>query len=123
MTAPILLSARHLQKQFGAVAFSMSGILTDIVNRLYVPNSRENLIAIVTDLRARFGEDVLAQVLKKDIEAFIAKHPDTPIVIDGIRMPMEVEVFSQLPDFHLVFIDAPERVHGCLWHRLLAAHV
>ncbi len=99
----------YLQKQFGAKAFSMSGILTDIVNRLYLPNSRENLIAIVTDLRARFGEDVLAQVLKKDIAAFQEKNPGVPVIIDGIRMPMEVDVFSTLPDFHLIFIDAPMR--------------
>lgn len=100
-------ASNYLQEHHGAKAFSMSGILTDIVNRLYLPNSRANLIGIVTDLRARFGEDILARVLQRDIEEYQKKYPEQLIVIDGIRMPSEVELFSQLPDFTLVYIDAP----------------
>lgn len=90
----------------GARAFSMSGILSDILARVYQENSRANLIGVATDLRARFGEDVLAQVLAKDVAAFQKENPDTVIIIDGIRMPMEVEVFSTLPGFELWFVDA-----------------
>ena len=96
----------YIQEHAGARTFSMSGILSDILARVYQENSRANLIGVVTDLRARFGEDVLAQVLAKDIAAFQKEHPDVVVIIDGIRMPMEVEVFSTLPGFELWFVDA-----------------
>lgn len=98
--------ADFLVKEFGAQASSMSGILTDIAHRLYLPNSRENLIGIATGLRSQFGEDILAKVLGEDLK----QTPDTLAIIDGIRMPSEVAAFSQLPGFKLLFIDAPVEV-------------
>lgn len=94
--------AKYLVEQRGGVAYSMSGILTDVATRLHKPNSRANLIAIVTGLRNQFGEDVLAHVLKQDI----LDAADELAVIDGIRMPTEVDLFSGVPGFSLFYIDA-----------------
>lgn len=96
-------AAVHLADKHDAVVYSMSGILSDIARRLHLPNSRANLIAIVNGLRDQFGEDILAQVLKEDV----AEAGNAISVIDGIRMPSEVDIFSKLPDFHLIYIDAP----------------
>lgn len=98
-------AAEYWKEKNGAVQYSMSGILSDILDRLYLPKTRMNMIHVVTDLRERFGEDILAQVLKQDIE----NAQDKIAIIDGIRMPSEVELFSQLPGFQLVYIDAPTR--------------
>lgn len=99
-------AAAYLQEKHGAQVYSMSGILTDICKRLHLPNSRANLIAVVTGLRSTLGEDILAQVLKQDIE----EAQDTLAIIDGIRMPKEVDIFSTIPGFYLLYIDAPVRL-------------
>lgn len=96
-------AALYITKKYGASVFSMSGILSDIASRIHVENSRSNLIAIATGLRSQYGEDILAHVLKKDIEKNTSSHA----IIDGIRLEKEVEIFSTLPDFHLLYIDAP----------------
>ncbi len=95
-------AADYLTEKHGAAVYHMSGILTEFAQRLHLPNSRANLIAIVTALRKEFGEDILAQTLKKDIEA----SDDNLAVIDGIRMPSEVDLFSELDGFTLLYVDA-----------------
>lgn len=95
--------AAYFIERYHARTYSMSGILVDIADRLYMPKTRMNLIGIVTGLRDQFGKDVLAHVLKKDIE----KNDDPLAVIDGIRMREEVTIFSALSDFRLLYIDAP----------------
>jgi dephospho-CoA kinase len=99
-------AAAYLVEQYGAKTYSMSGILTEMAARLHLPNTRANLIAIVSGLRSTLGEDILARVLKQDIE----ESGEALVVIDGIRMPMEVDIFSQLTGFRLVYIDAPVRL-------------
>ncbi len=99
-------AAAWLVEQNGAVSYTMSGLLTQIATVLHLENSRDNLIKIVTGLRSQYGEAVLAESLKRTIET------DQPrlAIIDGVRMGMEVDVFAQLPDFRLIYIDAPAEV-------------
>ncbi|MFC1598005.1 AAA family ATPase [Patescibacteria group bacterium] len=96
-------TAAYLELSYGAKLYSMSGILLDISERLHLSNSRQNLIHIATGLRSTLGDDILAQVLKKDIE----QAGDELAVIDGIRMPSEVKLFSQLDGFKLIYMSAP----------------
>jgi dephospho-CoA kinase len=96
-------AAKYLVEKYNAKTYSMSGILTDIAKRLHLENSRANLIAIATGLRGEFGKDILAKTLFQDI--LDAK--DTIAVIDGIRMQAEVDIFSKLPGFQLIYVDAP----------------
>ena len=96
-------AAVYSKQRYGGIVYSMSTPLTDIARRLHMENTRVNLIAIVTGLRQQFGEDVLAKTLHEDVRA------DVPHlgIIDGIRMPSEVELFSTLPGFQLWYVDAP----------------
>ncbi len=96
-------TSEFLQQHCNAKAFSMSGVLVDIANRLHIECSRKNLIALATNLREAFGTDILAQVLSKDIK--MLDHEIS--IIDGIRFMDEIDCFKQLPDFHLIYIDAP----------------
>lgn len=93
----------YLQQHYQAAIFTMSGVIADIEKRLYLPHTRANLISIANGLRSTLGEDIFARTLKQDIEHASA----SLIVVDGIRMPTEVDIFSTLPDFHLLFVDAP----------------
>ncbi|MFH1426714.1 MAG: AAA family ATPase [Candidatus Kerfeldbacteria bacterium] len=92
-----------LQAELGAKAYTMSDILADICTRLHLEKSREHLIAVATGLRKTLGNDILAQVLKKDV----LSAQDEIAVIDGIRMRSEIDLFKDIPGFTLVFIDAP----------------
>lgn len=93
----------YLAKKYRAHIYRMSKILDDILARLYLPIERENEISLVLALREKFGEDILAQCLAGDIQ----KDRQKLIVIDGIRMPQEVEIFQELKGFLLVYLTAP----------------
>ncbi len=98
--------AAYLATKYGAHLYRMSGILDDILKRLHLPIEREKQIKLVLALRGQFGEDILARTLQQDIR----EDPHPLIVIDGIRMPQEVTLFSKLPGFLLVSIRAPLQV-------------
>lgn len=95
--------ARYLIEKNHAVAFSMSKVLSDIAQRMYLDNTRANLIAIATGLRSQFGQTILAEVLAKDVE----RSDQKLVVIDGIRLRGEVDIFSRIPGFELWYVDAP----------------
>ena len=82
--------------------YRFSKILDDIADRLYLPNTRENLIEVALMLREKFGPEILAHVLKKDIEK------DSPefAVVDGIRYWEEYNILKNIPGFHLIYITA-----------------
>ena len=83
--------------------FRFSKILDDIADRLYLPNTRENLIEVALMLREKFGPEILAHVLKKDIE----KDKPEFAVVDGIRYWEEYKILKNIPGFHLIYVTAP----------------
>lgn len=96
-------AAAYFANNQNAQIYSMSGILTDITRRLHLSGTRANLITLASSLRAVFGVDILARVLKEDIRAA----QDEIAVIDGIRYMEELRQFQQLKNFHLFYIDTP----------------
>lgn len=105
--------ATYLVEHHGGRAYSLSGILRSILERLTLPVSRENMIHLVVALRAHFGNDILARALVLKM----TRDQPTLGIIDGIRYAEELQVFSQLPDFRLLYITAPtlaryERTRG-----------
>ncbi len=102
----------YLIEQYAATSYTMSGLLVQIAGILHLETSRAHLIGIATGLRSQFGEAILAE----SIQRTVAANRPTFAVIDGIRMSREVDLFSQLPDFRLVYVDAPADVR---YHRAL----
>lgn len=96
-------AAQYIQKKYQAYNFRFSAALDDILARLSIPNERKNVIALVTALRGIFGEDILAKTLAHDIQT--GAHAMS--VVDGIRMPSELEILETLPGFQLIYITAP----------------
>jgi len=99
-------AAEYLVKKYGAVSFRFSTMLRDVLDRLYIEQSRANLSHISTVLRQQFGDDLLSQVLAHDAER--AEH--SLIVIEGIRRDMDIVYLKNLPGFILVSIIADEKV-------------
>lgn len=96
------LVAKYYSEKYGAGTYRFSTILRDLADRLYVPQSRDNLIKVSESVRGTFGEDVLAKAMAKDAEA--DKHE--LIVVEGIRRLADIEYLFKLPNFVLVEIFA-----------------
>ncbi|MFA6475477.1 MAG: hypothetical protein WCV88_04765 [Patescibacteria group bacterium] len=95
--------ADYLVKTKSAQVVRFSQPLTDILHRLYQPNTRQELVALGTFLRQRFGNDVLVKVVINDLN----KLSDQLVIVDGMRYLVEYEACAKLPDFYLLNITAP----------------
>ena len=83
-----------------------SQILMDVLSRLHVPASRDNLQKLGHALRTSVGESVVVDAFRKDLEA----EDSEIIVVDGVRYPNEVALVRSFPESILLFLDAPQKV-------------
>jgi dCMP deaminase len=65
--------------------------------------TRENLIAVGTELREKFGHAALANMALDAMEA------DKKYVVSSIRNPTEVEALRRRKNFIMVYVDAPAK--------------
>ena len=93
---------KYLAEKYNAKDCRFSTILRDVLLRVDVPNSRENLQKISTVLRANFGENLLAKAIAMDASKLDADI----VVIDGVRRFTDIEHLNKLSNFILVKIDA-----------------
>lgn len=94
------VTKKYLEEHYGASCHKFSAILRDVLKRLYMPITRENMQNISTILRQTFGEDLLAKIITEDVKNDIHE----VIVIDGIRREDDIIYLKSLPDFTLVRI-------------------
>lgn len=83
-----------------------STILRDILDRLRLIQSRENMQKISTALRDGFGQDLFAKV----IAAEATEDPNPLVCIDGARRIPDIVYLKELPNFHLINVTADETV-------------
>ncbi len=93
-------AANILHEKYGAVVFTFSSILTDILNRLFLPSSRDNLVNMSITLRQGFGQNILAKAMSRQIE----NSPAEIVVVDGIRRLEDIEDLKSNPTFHFIEI-------------------
>ena len=93
--------AAYLGKK-GYGYLSLSDVLREELAARGLAASRDNLIVIGNELRARFGPDVLARRTMAKVLG--------PTVIDSIRNPSEVDYLRRQDGFVLIAIDAPIEV-------------
>lgn len=98
-------AAAYLEKYHDAKVLRFSKPLSDVLLRLHQPNTRQELVALGTFFRQRFGDDILAQVVARDAATLTGL-----VVIDGMRYKIEYEIFAALANFHLLNITAPLEV-------------
>jgi dephospho-CoA kinase len=97
---------KYLVERYKAKDCRFSTILRDVLNRIAVPVSRENLQKLSTVLRANFGENLLAKAIVMDASKFDAE----VVVVDGVRRPTDIEHLQELPNFFLIKIDADPKL-------------
>jgi dephospho-CoA kinase len=99
-------SKKYLAEKYGAESCRFSTVLRDVLNRIGIENSRENMQKISTCLRQNFGEDLLANTITHD-----ASNLQSDIVIvDGVRRMTDITHLKTLPNFFLVKIEASPEI-------------
>lgn len=104
--------AAYLQKHYDAAVFGFSSPLRDILLRLHLPLTRENMAGLSSVLRARFGENLIADAIAGDIAVF----PKKIIVLDGIRRLADINAMKDQANFYLVKVETGQRLR---YERLL----
>lgn len=98
--------AEYMEQQHHASTYRFSTMLRDILDRIYVSQSRDNMIRLSESLRGLFGEDVMAKTMAHDVE----KDEMQIILVDGIRRLADIEHLKLLPHFVLVEISADSEI-------------
>jgi dephospho-CoA kinase len=98
--------AEYLKKEYKAEQFVYSDILRDILDRLHIEITRENLQILGKGLRESLGRDVLVEAMKGDL----SEAKSEMRLIDGVRYVNEVKMLRTFPHNVLIFVDAPEKV-------------
>ena len=97
---------KYLVEKHNAQDCRFSSILRDVLERIALPNSRENLQKLSTLLRGNFGENILAKAIAMDASKFNSNI----VVVDGVRRFTDLEHLNKLPNFVLIKIDADPKI-------------
>lgn len=97
------ISAEYLKKR-GFYYLSLSDFIREELAEQNEEITRESMIAKGNDLRARFGQGILAQRAVHKMEK------DRNYIVDSIRNPGEVKELKKLKNFVLVHVHAPPEI-------------
>jgi len=94
--------AKHIVEEHKGGAHRFSTILRDVLDRLYLEQSRDNIQKLSTILRKNFGEDVMAKIMYHDTQ----KDEHDIVVVDGVRRMADILYLEEVPHFKLVYVEA-----------------
>lgn len=104
--------AKYLKEKHGYKTYAFSAMLRDILRRLYIATTRENLQTISQILRENFGQDLMSRVIAEDV----LRDAETLTVVDGVRRPTDIMYLKTNPHFYLIYITADPKIR---WQRLV----
>ena len=93
---------KHVAEKYTAGSHKFSTILRDILDRVYIEQSRENIALLSMVLRKNFGEDVLSKSMANDV----LNDTHEIVVIDGIRRIEDFEYLRTQSTFKLLYVEA-----------------
>lgn len=99
-------AAKYLEEKHNVATFRFSTMLRDILNRVYVPQTRDNMVRLSEFLRNAYGEEVMAKTIAEDVK----KSKNKIIAVEGIRRLADIIYLSKLPHFVLVEIFAEPKI-------------
>lgn len=95
-----------MRNEYGADYFRFSTVMSDILNRLAIERSRQNLIKLSEAVRQVFGENAFSFAIEKDA----IQSPKDIVIVDGIRRMEDISALEALPNFKMIAIDVPTRI-------------
>jgi dephospho-CoA kinase len=96
---------QYLADRYGARSHRFSAILRDILDRVRLPHTRENLQLASSTLRQAFGDDLMAKAIAQDVAADRGRLA----TVDGIRRWLDIKHLLPINGFHLIAVTAKER--------------
>lgn len=93
--------AGYIVKKYNGSYYRFSEMLRDVLKRIYLPNSRENMNTLSTTLRQSFGEDIFSKVIAEDVK----KDDREIIAIDGIRRLDDIQHLKEINGFVFLYIE------------------
>lgn len=103
---------QYLKDKYGVNSYRFSTMLRDILHRIYVKESRENLQTLSTFLRVNYGQDIMSNVIAKDVE----NDPREIVAVEGIRRPTDITYLNKMDNFHLIYVTAAPEIR---WQRMV----
>ncbi|HLD31486.1 MAG TPA: AAA family ATPase [Patescibacteria group bacterium] len=97
---------QYLKEKYQADTYRFSTALRNILQRLYLEETRGHLQQLSQILRDTFGQDILSRVVAEDAKNAEKKF----IIIEGIRRPADIVCLKDNPGFHLVSLTAEPRI-------------
>jgi dephospho-CoA kinase len=97
--------ADYLAENHNSKTVSFSQSLRDIVDRLFIPQTRENLANLGIKLREQFGQDILSKTVAKEIET-----GDKSIAcLPNVRLESDIDHLKDMDGFVLVGIETEQK--------------
>ena len=94
--------AKHIIQQHKGTSHRFSTILRDVLDRLYLEQSRENIQILSMILRKNYSEDIMAKSMYHDVE----NDNHDVVVVDGVRRMADIAYLKELPHFKLIYVEA-----------------
>ena len=107
--------AKYLAEKHQGKVYGFSGPLRDIVDRLTLPQTRENMANLSSILRQQFGQDIILKAIMRDVQ----NDPCPFILLEGMRRYGDFQAFKEFPNFHLVAVLGEQTLR---YQRLVQRH-
>lgn len=102
--------SKYLKEKYKINSYLYSAALRDILRRIHIEESRENMQKLSTLLRENFDEQLLGKVIAADVQ----NDPNQIVIADGIRRPSDIVQLEKLPGWNLIYITADPEIR---WQR------
>lgn len=106
-------ACQYLKEKYGINSYRYSTMLRDILKRLYIPESRNNIQLISKILRENFGQDLMSKVIAEDV----INDQSAIVAVEGIRRPDDIIYLNKISGFHLIYITADPAIR---WRRVIS---
>lgn len=97
---------KHVIQEHRGSSHRFSTMLRDVLDRMHIEQTRENMATLSTIVRKNFGEDLLAKAICHETQ----KDEHDVVIIDGVRRMDDIVYLRKLPHFKLIYVDADIRV-------------
>jgi len=98
--------AEYLSQKYQAQTISFSQPIRDILDRLYLPQSRINMMTLGNTLREAFGQDLFSKTISREVKESSAEI----IILPNIRLESDLAFLDSEPGFILVSILADQKI-------------
>jgi len=97
---------KYLEEKHGAKGYRFSSMIRYVLDRFYLPHTRENMVLASEALREKFGDDILSKTMAEDVK----KDNTELIIVDGVRRLSDIKFLMLLPNFVLVKIETDYKI-------------